>query len=297
MAGILKVVPQAERKRALGRGLGALIAEARHASVEVEAGAGTTLLAIDDIKADSHQPRRDFDDDALDELAQSLKHQGVLQPVLVRKDGKHYRLIAGERRWRAAARAGLKEIPALVREATETEAFELALVENLQRQDLSPLEEAEGYRRLMEERRWTQEQVASRVGKERSSVANALRLLGLPDEVKRLLAEGALDMGHCRALLGVTKPSEMVVLAKAAVKEKWSVREIEAQVKDARPLAKAGKKSAPRTSPEARRLIEDLQRKLGTRVHLKEKGAGKGVLGIEFFSYEDLDRIVALIRR
>ncbi|MBX7114761.1 MAG: ParB/RepB/Spo0J family partition protein [Myxococcaceae bacterium] len=297
MAGILKVVPQAERKRALGRGLGALIAEARHAPVEVEAGAGTTLLAIDDIKADSHQPRRDFDDDALDELAQSLKHQGVLQPVLVRKDGKHYRLIAGERRWRAAARAGLKEIPALVREATETEAFELALVENLQRQDLSPLEEAEGYRRLMEERRWTQEQVASRVGKERSSVANALRLLGLPDEVKRLLAEGALDMGHCRALLGVTKPSEMVVLAKAAVKEKWSVREIEAQVKDARPLAKAGKKSAPRTSPEARRLIEDLQRKLGTRVHLKEKGAGKGVLGIEFFSYEDLDRIVALIRR
>ena len=297
MAGILKVVPQSERKRALGRGLGALIAEARHAPAATETAHGATLLAIDDIKPDSHQPRRDFDDDALDELAQSLKQQGVLQPVLVRKDGKHYRLIAGERRWRAAQRAGLKEIPALVREATETEAFELALVENLQRQDLNPLEEADGYRRLMEERRWTQEQVANRVGKERSSVANALRLLALTDEVKRLLAEGALDMGHCRALLGVAKPSEMVTLAKAAVKEKWSVREIEAQVKDARPVAKAGKKSAPRTSPEARRLIEDLQRKLGTRVHLKEKGAGKGVLGIEFFSYEDLDRIVALIRR
>jgi|CXWL01.1.fsa_nt_gi ParB family chromosome partitioning protein len=298
MPGILKVVPPAERKRALGRGLGALIAEARGAPGQGEAGqGGATKLPIDSIRPDSHQPRRSFDDDALDELAQSLKQQGVLQPVLVRKDGKGYRLIAGERRWRAAQRAGLKEIPALVREATESEAFELALVENLQREDLSPLEEADGYRRLMEERRWTQEQVANRVGKERSTVANALRLLSLPEEVKRMLGEGDLDMGHCRALLGVAKPSDMVALAKAAVAQAWSVRETESHVKEGRPPAKATKKSANRASPEARRLIEDLQRKLGTRVHLKEKGAGKGVLGIEFFSYEDLDRIVALIRR
>lgn len=297
MPGILKVVPPAERKRALGRGLGALIAEARGAPVPEAGQAGATKLPIDSIKPDSHQPRRVFDDEALDELAQSLKQQGVLQPVLVRKDGKNYRLIAGERRWRAAQLAGLKEIPALVREATETEAFELALVENLQREDLSPLEEAEGYRRLMEERRWTQEQVASRVGKERSSVANALRLLGLPDEVKKFLAQGELDMGHCRALLGVSKSSDLLALARSAVAEKWSVRETEAQVKAGKPTARPTKKTATRTSPEARRLIEDLQRKLGTRVHLKEKGAGKGVLGIEFFSYEDLDRIVALIRR
>ncbi|HEY0881806.1 MAG TPA: ParB/RepB/Spo0J family partition protein, partial [Archangium sp.] len=227
------------------------------------------------------------------------KHQGVLQPVLVRKDGKGYRLIAGERRWRAAQRAGLSEIPVIIREATDAEAYELALVENIQRADLNPLEEAEAYRRLVEERKMTQAQVADRVGKDRSSVANSLRLLALPNEVKQLVAEGDIDMGHARAILGLPAPKDMVVLARQVVADKLTVRETEQRVKTAQVAGGVSPKKKPTKtqSPEARKLIEDLQRKLGTKVKLVERGGGKGSLEIEFFSYEDLDRIVALIRR
>jgi ParB family chromosome partitioning protein len=283
-------------RRSVGRGLEELMRLTRNPAAEPPRG-GATKIAIELIRADGRQPRQRFDAKALEELARSIKQQGVLQPVLVRRDGKGYRLIAGERRWRAAQRAGLGEIPALVREATEAEAFELALIENLQREDLSALEEAEGYRRLMEERKWTQEQVAERVAKDRSTVANALRLLALPPEVKALLQEGGLEAGHARALLGLPRPQEMLALAKVVVAEKLSVRETEARVRAGRPAGKGRAKSAPKVSPEARRLVEDLQRRLGTRVLLVERGGGKGTLQVEFFSYEDLDRIVGLIRR
>jgi ParB family chromosome partitioning protein len=298
MPSLIKLPPQANRKSALGRGLGALLQDARGPAV---AGGAVTRIAIEQVHPDRANPRKSFDDAAITELAHSLKHQGVLQPVLVRRDprGGGYRLIAGERRWRAAQKAGLKELPAIVREASDAEAYEMALVENIQREDLSALEEAEAYRRLVDERRMTQEQVADRVGKNRATVANALRLLGLPTEVKDLLSEGALDMGHARALLGLSKPQEMVALAREVVAQKLSVRDTEALVKAARPLAakKKGGAGQVRVSPEARRLVEDLQRRLGTRVRLKERGGGKGTLEIEFFSYEDLDRIIALIRR
>ncbi len=284
-------------RRSVGRGLEELMRLTRNPAAEAPRPGGATKIAIELIRPDGRQPRQRFDADSLEELSKSIKTQGVLQPVLVRRDGKGYRLIAGERRWRAAQKAGLGEIPALVREATEAEAFELALIENLQREDLSPLEEAEGYRRLMEERRWTQEQVAERVAKDRSTVANALRLLGLPAEVKAMLHEGVLEAGHARALLGLPRPQEMLALAKAVVAEKLSVRETEARVRTQRPAGTGRAKSAPKMSPEARRLVEDLQRRLGTRVHLVERGGGKGVLQVEFFSYEDLDRIVGLIRR
>ncbi len=290
-------MPSAAGKRAIGRGLDALLADARIPTSDGKA--GVMMLPVDQIRPDTKQPRREFEAAAIEELAKSLQHQGVLQPVLVRKDGSRYRLIAGERRWRAAQKAGLKELPALLREANDGEAFELALVENLQREDLKPLELAEGYKRLIEERRWTQEQVADRVGKARVSVANALRLLQLPEEVKGHLKSGALDMGHAKALLGLPKAAEMVLLARAVVAEKLSVRETEARVREGRTQGPQGskKKAAPRVSPEARRLVEDLQRKLGTKVRIVEKGQGKGTLEVEFFSYEDLDRIVALIRR
>jgi ParB family chromosome partitioning protein len=296
MAPVIKVIPPQQRKSALGRGLGALLADARPpAAVQGSA----TRLPIEQIHPDRANPRRTFDEAALEELAASLRNQGVLQPILVRKDARGgYRIIAGERRWRAAQRAGLKEIPALVKEASDAEAYELALVENIQRADLSPLEEAEAYRRLIEERRLTQEQAADRVGKDRSTVANALRLLGLPNEVKQLLAEGDLDMGHARALLGLAKAAEMVALARAVVTEKLTVRETEARVKAQRGPGAPSKRKAPaKASPEARRLVEDLQRRLGTKVRLVERGGGKGTLEVEFFSYEDLDRIVQLIRR
>jgi ParB family chromosome partitioning protein len=289
-------MPSAAGKRAIGRGLDALLADARIGATDGKS--GVMMLPVDQIRPDARQPRRDINPAHIEELAKSLLNQGVLQPVLVRKDGSRYKLIAGERRWRAAQKAGLKELPALLREATDQEAFELALVENLQREDLNSLELAEGYKRLVDERRWTQEQVADRVGKARVSVANALRLLNLPEEVKVLLKSNQLDMGHAKALLGLAKPNEMVSLARAVVGEKLSVRETEARVREGRTQGPSGKKKqAGRQSPEARRMVEELQRKLGTKVRLNERGAGKGSLEIEFFSYEDLDRIVALIRR
>jgi ParB family chromosome partitioning protein len=299
MPGVIKVLPQHNRKPALGRGLGALLADARAPSEKGQHG-GPTKLPIEQIHADRANPRRTFDEAALEELAASLKHQGVLQPILVRKDGRGYRIIAGERRWRAAQKAGLTELPVIVREASDAEAYELALVENIQRADLNPLEEAEAYRRLVEERKLTQEQVADRVGKDRSSVANSLRLLHLPNEVKQLVAEGDIDMGHARAILGLASSKDMVLLARDVVTDKLTVRETEARVKVARgggPVS-AKKKGAPKYgSPEAKKLVEDLQRRLGTKVKLVERGGGKGTLEVEFFSYEDLDRIVALIRR
>ena len=299
MPGVVKVLNSMNRKPALGRGLGALLPDARQ--TQPSHSTGLTRLPIDQIHADRANPRKSFDEAELEELAVSLKQQGVLQPVLVRRDPKGgYRLIAGERRWRAAQRAGLHEVPAIVREASDAEAYELALVENIQRADLNPLEEAEAIRRLVEERRLTQEQVADRVGKDRSTVANALRLLTLPNEVKQLVLEGDLDMGHARAILGLSKPAEMVTVARAVITEKLTVRETEAHVKALKGSGAAGgkgKKTPAKTSPEARKLVEDLQRRLGTKVRLVEKGAGKGSVEIQYFSYEDLERIIGLIKR
>lgn len=298
MPGVVKVLNSMNRKPALGRGLGALLPDARQ--TQPSHSTGLTRLPIDQIHADRANPRKSFDEAELEELAVSLKQQGVLQPVLVRRDPKGgYRLIAGERRWRAAQRAGLHEVPAIVREASDAEAYELALVENIQRADLNPLEEAEAFRRLVEERRLTQEQVADRVGKDRSTVANALRLLTLPNEVKQLVLEGDLDMGHARAILGLSKPAEMVTVARAVITEKLTVRETEAHVKALKGGAAGskGKKTPAKSSPEARKLVEDLQRRLGTKVRLVEKGAGKGSVEIQYFSYEDLERIIGLIKR
>src|SRR6266851_4765570 len=203
--GCLSQISEKLPKPVLGRGLSALIPQARGPAPQ---GAGkqslVLYLPIESIHRDGNQPRKVFKEERLRELAESMRTQGVIQPVLVRKDETGYRLIAGERRWRAAQLAGLREVPAILREASDAEAFELALVENLQRADLNPIEEAEGYRRLMTDYSFTQEQVSHRVAKDRSSVANSLRLLGLPQEVKAMLADGVLSMGHARALLGLT---------------------------------------------------------------------------------------------
>lgn len=290
------MVAQNQQKRALGRGLSALIPAASSERAEPSPKGGVMKLPIESIRRDGHQPRKLFDESKLKELADSIKAQGLLQPVLVRKEGSHYRLIAGERRWRASQLAGLKEIPAIVREVTDREAFELALVENLQRADLNPIEEAEGYKRLTDEFKLTQEQVSTRVGKDRSTVANALRLLALPDEVKGMLRDGTIDMGHARALLGVPRIPELVNLARKVADEKLSVRETERLVKSKKDSGPEQKKK-PGPSKEARALIEELQRRLGTKVKLNERGGGKGSLEIEYYSYEDLDRICNLIRK
>ncbi|MBX5484315.1 MAG: ParB/RepB/Spo0J family partition protein [Myxococcaceae bacterium] len=291
--------PPSPQKRALGRGLSALIPQAASIPVPVSGelkDKGITRLPIESVRRDTAQPRKSFDDEKLKELAESIRAQGVIQPVLVRKDGKGgYVLIAGERRWRAAQLAGLKEIPALVRDVSEAEAFQIALVENLQRADLNPLEEADGYRRLVEEFKLTQEQVAQRVGKDRTTVANALRLLALPDPVKAMVRDGSLSPGHARALLGVPRIPEMVDLARRISEKKLSVREAERLVKDQKsPGAAVGSK---RPTAQQKALVEELQRLLGTKVRLVEKGGGKGTLEIEFYSYDDLDRLLKLWRR
>ncbi len=283
-------------KRALGRGLSALIPQA---SVPIQGdlppSTGIVRIAVEQIVRDPGQPRKTFDEAKLRELAESIRTQGVIQPVLVRPEGSEFRLIAGERRWRAAQLAGLHEVPAVVRDVTPAEAFELALVENLQRTDLNPLEEAEGYRRLVQEFGLTQEQVGERVGRDRASVANALRLLQLPDAVKELLASGALGMGHARALLGMASGAELVKTAERIAREQLSVRETERIVRTARAPASAPARK-PAGSAAARAVVEDLQRRLGTKVRLEDRG-GKGTLEIDFFSYEDLERILALLRR
>jgi ParB family chromosome partitioning protein len=288
-----------KQKRALGRGLSALIPQATPAANKASEHApknGVLKLPIESIHRDNAQPRRFFDEAKLAELTESIKTQGIIQPVLVRKDGQGYKLIAGERRWRAAQAAGLKEVPALVRDVTEVQAFELALVENLQRSDLNPIEEAEGYQRLTEEFKLTQEQISQRVGKDRSTVANALRLLALPKDVKNMVADGSLTMGHARALLGVPRLPELQALANQVAQQKLSVRDTEKLVQQRRAHKKeAGKPH--KQSPQVRSLVEELQRLLGTKVRLTEKGQGKGTLEVDFFSYDDLDRLLKLLRK
>lgn len=285
-------------KPALGRGLAALIPQAAGVPVSGELADRSILrLSIDSIHQDSNQPRKVFKEEAIRELADSIRVQGLIQPVLVRKDAEGYRLIAGERRWRAAQLAGLSEVPAIVRDVSDSQAFEMALVENLQRADLNPIEEAEGYRRLITDYAFTQEQVSQRVGKDRSSVANSLRLLALPEEIKSMLADEALSMGHARSLLGLGDPDQMIQLAHKIVAHNLSVRETEQLVKKKKSPARGapGDKKVS-DNPHARQIEEELQRALGTRVRLLDRG-GKGVLEIHFFSYEDLDRLVNQLRK
>lgn len=297
------VVKADVQKRALGRGLSALIPQAAptpggKGGEQAANKAGVLKLPIESIHRDKEQPRQHFDEEKLKELTESIKAQGVLQPILVRKDGDGYRIIAGERRWRASQAAGLKEVPAIVKEVTEVQAFELALVENLQRADLNPIEEAEGYKRLVEEFKLTQEQVSQRVGKERSTVANALRLLALPEDVKGMVADGSLSMGHARALLGVPRLPELQNLAKQVTEKKLSVRDTERLVQQSRSSGKkdAGK-TPPKQSPQVKSLVEELQRRLGTKVRLTERSPGKGTIEVDFFSYDDLDRLLKLLRK
>ncbi|KFA90851.1 ParB/RepB/Spo0J family partition protein [Archangium violaceum] len=299
-----------KQKRALGRGLSALIPQAAPPPAAAAAAAVAVLpepppppkgsvlkLPIEAIHRDTLQPRRHFDEEKLRELTESIKAQGVLMPVLVRKDGEGYKIIAGERRWRASQLAGLHEIPAIVREVTEVEAFELALVENLQRADLNPMEEAEGYHRLVEEFGLTQDQVAQRVGKERSTVANALRLLGLPPEVKNMVAEGNLSAGHARALLGVPRIPEMTELAQQVAARKLSVRDTEKLVQQSKGGKAKDSGKPAKVSPQVKALTEELQRILGTKVRLVEKTGGKGTIEVDYFSYDDLDRILKVLRK
>jgi ParB family chromosome partitioning protein len=293
----------APKRQALGRGLAALIpgakppeAQPAPAAPPGRGGEGLRTLAIEDVHPAPGQPRKQFDDARLDELAESIKAQGIIQPLVVRlRDGGGYELIAGERRWRAAQRAGLHEVPAVVRDVAEKSAFEMALVENLQREDLNPIEEAQGFERLIDEFGYTQEALATRVGKDRSTVANSLRLLRLPAGVRGMVVEGRLSMGHARALLGLESADEIERLARRVVARELSVRQVELLVKRERE-GQRGDKAAPapnRPSASARDLGERLSRALGTRVRVVESGPGKGQLEISYHSLDQLDAVLA----
>jgi ParB family transcriptional regulator, chromosome partitioning protein len=285
-------VSQAPRK-ALGRGLDALLGERAPAPAPSVPGRDLLLCPVEDIRPAPGQPRVRMDERRLEELADSIRQQGVIEPLLVRRDasGAGFLLIAGERRWRAAQRAGLREVPVVVREATAREAFELALVENLQRQDLDPVEEALAYRRLVDEHGYTQERVAERVGRERSTVANAIRLLGLPEGVRRLLESGQLSAGHARALLALGSPQRAEALATEVVRRGLSVRATEALVRaEGRPARAA---LAPTVA--VRDLEARLRARFATRVRVSPREGGRGRIEITYHSLDELDRLLELM--
>ncbi|HXH81801.1 MAG TPA: ParB/RepB/Spo0J family partition protein [Candidatus Tectomicrobia bacterium] len=274
-------------RRGLGRGLGALL------SAEAAEGESLTEIALEQISVNPNQPRKVFDSAALDELTASIKASGVIQPVIVRRDGEGYQLIAGERRWRAARQAGLQKIPAIVREATDAESLELALIENLLREDLNPMEEAEAYDRLLSQFSWTQEQLAQRVGKDRSSIANALRLLKLPQVIQDDLRSGRLTMGHARALLALSGPAEQLRLREEILAHDWSVRTTEETVR-ATVATRPPRPKARRRSPEMAALEEALQRALMTRVRIVGNER-QGRIEVVYANAEELERLSGLL--
>ena len=277
-------------KHGLGRGLGALLGSSVSAGHEA-APAGVQELPMDSVIANPNQPRKAFDNKALYELSESLKRTGVLQPIVVRRYGQQFQIVVGERRWRAAQMAGLTRIPAVVREATDAQTLELALVENLLREDLNPMEEAEAYQRLLTEFAWTQEELGHRVGKDRSSVANCLRLLKLPELIQADLRAGRLTMGHARALLSLPSPADQLKLREEILAHSWSVRATEEGVQ-------RKQRSAPRRlgrrSADLAALEDSLRQALATRVRLVgNERAGR--IEIVYTSAEDLERLTELI--
>ena len=287
------------RKRGLGRGLEALLGPVAEARTEVQDQANELrALPIELLQRGANQPRMDFDKDALQELADSIRAQGVLQPVLVRPlaDSGRFEIIAGERRWRAAQLAGLHEIPAVVRELDDQTSMCIALIENIQREDLNPLEQARGLARLADEFDMTHDAIAESVGRSRSAVTNTLRLLDLSEEVKRLLESRQIEMGHARALLTLSEQQQMWA-AQQIVKSGLSVRGAEALVRRLQKAKTVLKPARDRVDPDVRLLETELSEQLGAAVTIQQKKQGKGTLRIAYGSLAQLDGILARIRK
>ena len=275
------------QRKALGRGLSALLG-----APDLETG-HLREIDIDRILPNSHQPRKSFDEDALNELANSIREHGVVQPIVVRLEDGFFQLIAGERRWRAAQRAGLSRVPAVVREADEHAALELALIENLQREDLNPMEEAQAYQRLIADFGMTQDEVARRVGKNRTTIANMLRLLRLPAEVQQWLRENRLTTGHAKALLSLSDLNAILDSAKKIIQGNYSVRQAEMLVSRYSSHASANDASVGGSEvvdPNVKAAIHALEQALGTKVTVQES-RGKGRIELHFFSLEEMNRL------
>lgn len=289
----------ATKKRGLGRGLDALLGGASVSAMQEEAAKVDTRelqhLPLDLIQRGKYQPRRDMDPQALEELAQSIRNHGVMQPIVVRPvEGGRYEIIAGERRWRASQQAGLERVPALVREVPDEAAIAMALIENIQREDLNPIEEAVALQRLQQEFQLTQQQVADAVGKSRVSVSNLLRLIALPEEIKTLLSHGDLEMGHARALLGLPA-DQQVEGARHVVARGLTVRQTEALVRQWL-SSKEKPKAEVKVDPDISRLEQRLAERLGSPVQIKHGQKGKGQLVIRYSSLDELQGVLAHIR-
>lgn len=285
-------------KRGLGKGLNALISEGSELLQEKPAGEndrnGVVMVDIYQVEPDRAQPRKCFDEERIQELAESIRQHGVLQPLLVQKCESYYKIIAGERRWRAAKIAGLKAIPVLIKDYSSAEVFEISLIENIQREDLNPLEEAQAYQRLLQEYGLTQEEVAAHVGKSRPGIANSLRLLNLSEGARDLVASGQLSAGHAKVLLGVTDAKKQEELAARVCREDLSVRQLEKLLKQ----EKSADKKEDKT-PDKAWLYESIGTQirdiLGTKVHIIP-GEKKSKIEIEYYSDEDLERLLDLFR-
>lgn len=253
------------------------------------------MVKLRDIEPNRNQPRKQFEEDSLEELADSIKNYGIIQPLIVRRQGDHYEIVAGERRWRAAKMAGLKEVPVIVKEYDERQLSEISLVENLQREDLNPIEEAMAYQRLLKEFHLKQEEVAERVSKSRTVITNALRLLRLDEKLQTMLVEGLITTGHAKVLLGLDDPKQQLLLAEKIVDEQLSVRETEQAVKQLL-TPKAPKEKKILKNEALYHTIEDrMKEMIGTKVHIQRKDENKGKIEIEYYSADDLERIMELM--
>lgn len=279
----------AKPKRGLGKGLDALLGEFNETPPQ-----GVSEIDVRLLDVNKSQPRKQFDEEKLQELAESIRRHGVVQPILVRKKGERYTIVAGERRYRAARLAGLNTVPVVVRELEEQQVMEVALIENIQREDLNPVEEAAAIRFLMKQHDLTQEEVAERISKSRSAIANTLRLLSLPEEALELLRDGSLSAGHGRALAAMKDEKLQLRLAKEAVEQGYSVRQMELLAKKYAEEQKPKEKTAARMLPELFDAQEHLRARLGTRVKISGSEK-KGKIVIEYFSPEDLQRIYDMI--
>lgn len=297
--------------RGLGKGLDALIpntlgseiskkTEGKAKSLDKdEKKDGETIVNITKVEPNREQPRKNFDEDALEELAESIRQFGLLQPILVQDRKTYYEIIAGERRWRAAKKAGLKEVPVIIKNLTEQEIVEISLIENIQREDLNPIEEAQAYKRLLTEFNLKQDEVADRVSKSRTAVTNSMRLLKLCDEVQQMIINNMLSTGHARALISIEDPEQQYTIAQRIFDEKLSVREVEKLVKNLGKPIKVKKAAESDKSLEIvyQDIEENLKQKLSTKVAITSKGNGAGKIEIEFYSHEDLDKLIDLLSK
>lgn len=288
------------KRGGLGKGLDSLIKEnktAKHtAPVKKEAvNAGPIMMKINDVEPNRDQPRKHFEEDALLELADSIKQFGILQPLIVQKRNDYYEIIAGERRWRAAKQAGVKEVPVIIKEYTDQEIVEISLIENIQRENLNPIEEAQAYKRLLNEFSLKQDEVAERVSKSRTAVTNSMRLLKLDERVQQMIIDDMISTGHARALLAIEDKEQQYILANKVFDEKLSVRDTEKLVKELKKPKKEKEKPVIQNAFVYEDLEERIKSIIGSKVHVNHKANGKGRIEIEYYSDNDLERIFELL--